>query len=160
MILKFVLTLSLIGTLLQPSSQSTDPVYIKEYYSDGSLKAEGWRANDMNQNYWIYYYPNQAVAKKGHFLNDKMNAYWYFYAEDGNLSKEGHFNEGKEVNWWVFYKGDISKKIQYSNGNKEGYALIYKNKQLKKAEKYTQNIKTGEWTSLIKFKLDNPEVHF
>lgn len=160
MIFKLILNLSLFGFLIQLIPQSTVPVYIKEYYSDGSLKAEGWRSNQMNQNYWIFYYPNHEVAKKGHFLNNKMNDYWYFYSDDGNLSKEGHFSKGEEMNWWVFYNGNICKKIQFINGNKDGYALIYKNNQLKKAEKYTHNIKTGEWTSLIKFKLDNPEVHF
>lgn len=160
MIFKLILNLSLIGFLLQPINQSAETIYIKEYYGDGSLKAEGWRANDMNQDYWIFYYPNKEVAKKGHYLNGSMNEYWYFYSEDGKLSKEGHFNKGKEVNWWIFYDGNISKKIQYFNGNKEGYALIYKNKQLKKAEKYSHNIKLGEWTSLIMFKLDNPEVKF
>lgn len=159
MIHKVLAFTSLFFILFQNSIEPVN-IYSREFYENGILKAEGWKNGTLKENYWYFYYPNQNISKKGHYLHDSQEGYWFFFEKDNVLAKEGNFEDGVENGWWIFYNGDITKKMFFKNGEKEGFALIYKNNKLKKAEKYSNNLKTGEWTSLIKFKYDNPEVPF
>lgn len=134
--------------------------YRKEFYSTGTPKAEGWELNGFREDYWIFYHPNGKVFKKGHYLDNRMHGYWYFYSEENELIKEGHIKQGVAEDWWIFYEGKTVKKVQMIKGNKEGFALCYSNRKLERVEKYFNNEKTGEWTSLNSFKIDNPEVKF
>lgn len=160
MIQKFLLLSTVLVSLFINNDQAENKIYIKEYYESGVLKAEGWQQNGIKEDYWIYYNPNKSVSQKGHYLRGKFNLYWFFYSKDGSLVKEGKFNQGLENGWWVIYHGKRIEKVKYNKGMKEGFALIYENDKIVKAEKYLHNNKTGEWTSLFKFKNDNPEVKF
>jgi antitoxin component YwqK of YwqJK toxin-antitoxin module len=139
-----------------------EKVYIKKYWANGTIKAEGWQMDTVKTDYWIFYHSNGIVASKGHFRNNNKNGYWYFNDIGGHLEKEGHYVNGSAENWWIFYDITNSKtrKIQYKNNLKNGYSLCYKNGKLTKAEKYTNDKKVAEWTSLLAFKLDNPGVSF
>jgi len=139
--------------------------YHIEYYTNGSIKAEGWKMKDQKVDYWFSYYPNGAIAKQGHFINNKKNGYWYFYSESNKLIREGHFIDDKAEKWWIIYdiatnnsRDQITKKYQYRNNKKNGYCLLYRNRKLFKAEKYVDDQKTGEWTDVFSFKKDNPNV--
>lgn len=138
----------------------TEKMYTKEYYDNGNLKAEGWSSMDTKTDYWTFYHKNGKIASKGNFRSNKKNGYWYFYNETGTLIKEGHFENGSAEKWWIFH--DIAtrnkSKFQYRNNQKNGFALRYKKRKLVKAEEYLNGIKTNEWTSVIAFKLDNPNV--
>ena len=137
-------------------------VYSKEYYKNGSLKAEGWAIGKMKTNYWTFYHKNGIIASKGSFKNNYKNGYWYFYTDGGSLIKEGHFNRGIIEKWWVFYDIATSNKtkIQYKNNAKNGIALYYQKNKLIKSAKYINNHKTGEWTSVFNFRRDNPDLNF
>jgi antitoxin component YwqK of YwqJK toxin-antitoxin module len=160
MIQNFILYSIIFITSIINGPEAENKIYAKEYYESGILKAEGWVQDGVKEDYWIYYYSNKTVSQKGHYLRGKSNQYWFFYSKDGSLLKEGMFNKGLENGWWILYQGRRVEKVKFNNGMKEGFALIYENNKLKKAEKYLHNIKTGEWTSLLKFKNDNPEVQF
>ncbi len=160
MIQKLFLLSIVFVTLIFNNDQDVNKIYIKEYYETGVLKSEGWEQNGLKEDYWIYYNSNKTVSQKGHYLRGKANQYWFFYSKNGSLLKEGMFYKGIENGWWIFYQGTRVEKVKFNNGMKEGFALIYENDKLKKAEKYLHNNKTGEWTSLFKFKNDNPEVQF
>jgi len=60
----------------------------------------------------------------------------------------------------VFYEEFQTKKIQLRDNRKEGFGLVYEGKKLKKAEKYMNDKKTREWTSVFSFRKDNPDVRF
>ena len=139
-----------------------EKMYTKKYYSNGTIKAEGWLMGTTKTDYWIFYHSNGEVASKGGFSNDNKNGYWYFNDTKGQVEKEGHYVKGSAENWWIFYDIANSKtsKFQYKNNLKNGYSLCYKKGKLIKAEKYTNDKKEGEWTSIIAFKLDNPGVSF
>jgi antitoxin component YwqK of YwqJK toxin-antitoxin module len=141
---------------------STEKNYQKEYYTNGTLKAEGWEIGADKTDYWYFYHLNGKVASKGKFSNDTKEGYWYFFAESGVLIKEGHYQKGVAQDWWIFH--DIAtrteKRFQYKNNEKNGFALIYKKRRLKRVEEYKNNRKIGEWTSIFTFKRDNPHVSF
>ncbi|WP_299218049.1 hypothetical protein [uncultured Aquimarina sp.] len=139
--------------------------YQREYYSDGSIKAEGWKKDNQKVDYWYTYHPNGNILEQGHYRNNKKEGYWYFYSSESKLIKEGHFINDKAEKWWIIYdiaassqKDQIIKKYQYQNNKKNGYCLLYKNDKLFKAEKYVDDHKMGEWTDVFSFKKDNPNA--
>jgi hypothetical protein len=139
-----------------------EKMYTKEFYSNGTIKAEGWKMASVKTGYWKFYYSNGELASKGHFRKDKRNSYWHFYNENGQLSKEGHYVDGSAENWWIFHDiaNSRTNKYQYKNNQKHGFCLIYKKRKLILAEKYSHDKKEGEWSSIIDFKRDNPGVYF
>lgn len=134
--------------------------FTRNYDQEGTLISAGWIQNNQKVAYWTFYHPNGTIAKKGHFNNDKKTDYWYFYTQKNELLKEGTFTKNKASDWWIFYSKNKKTKIQFKNGKKNGYSLIYHNNRLQKAELYKSNEKTGEWTSYFSFKRDNPNVKF
>ena len=139
--------------------------YYREYYNDGSIKAEGWKMDNQKVNYWYSYHPNGTVSEKGHFVKNKKEGYWYYYSPQNKLIKEGHFINNKAEKWWIIYdialdnqKSNVVRKYQYKNNKKNGYCLLYRNSRLFKAEKYVDDQKTGEWTDVFSFKKDNPNA--
>lgn len=164
MVLKKSLLLFYFGILCMSYSLAatslTDKNYQKKYYENGVLQAEGWHTGNAKTDYWYFYHANGTIAKKGSFRSNRKNGYWYYYSEDGELLKEGHYRDGITEGWWIFY--DIAtqteKRFQHKNNQKNGYALIYKNNRLRRAEKYKNDSKIGEWTSVFSFKRDNPDV--
>ncbi len=134
--------------------------YHYAYYSDGSIKEEGWKIEETKIDYWISYFPNGQVAQKGHFKNNQRDGYWYFFSEEGKLEKEGHFKNDQADYWWTFYdfEAQIIRKYQYENNKKEGYCLLYKQDTLFKVERFKNDQKTGEWTDILSFKKDNPNT--
>lgn len=150
------------STVLTATCSFTEKKYQKEYYANGTLKAEGWELDTNKTDYWYFYYSNGTIASKGNFNGNKKEGYWYFYTESGTVLKEGHYSNGIAENWWIFH--DIAtqteKRFQYKRNMKNGFALIYKHGNLKRAEKYKNNQKIGEWISIFDFKKDNPHVSF
>jgi len=137
-------------------------VYAKEYYQNGQIKAEGWEMGGMKMGYWKFYHANGSIASEGHFRKNERDAYWHFYNTDGLIIKEGHYEHGSAENWWIFYDiaNQSTSKFQFKNNRKNGFCLQYKKRKLLRAEKYINNIKVGEWTSIFAFKRDNPGVSF
>ena len=151
-----------IALLSFTGSVHAEKMYVKEYYTNGLLRAEGWQMNEIKIDYWITYHSNGKVASKGHFRNNQKNGYWYFYTNNGSLEKEGHFIDGSAENWWIFYEIGTRNKIkfEYKNNAKNGFCLHYKKRKLVLVEKYVDNRKTGAWTSVSSFRRDNPSVSF
>ncbi|MDT0556300.1 toxin-antitoxin system YwqK family antitoxin [Patiriisocius hiemis] len=137
-----------------------EKMYAKEYYENGTLKAEGWALGNKKIKFWIFYHNNGAVASKGNYKNNKKDGYWYYYNTQNKLIKEGHYINGSAENWWIFY--DIANqkkaKYQFKDNQKNGFALQYNKQKLMRAEKYENDEKVGEWTSVWAFKRDNPDV--
>lgn len=138
----------------------TEKEYAKEYYETGVLKAEGWIDSHQKEGYWKYYHSNGAVQKKGHYHKGEKHGYWYFYSRENRLLREGHFNDGEKQDWWIFHNNNTALKVQYKKGKREGYGLVYQKNKLQKALKYEQDKKVGEWSSVLSFRIDNPQVQF
>ncbi|MDG2431139.1 hypothetical protein [Flavobacterium sp.] len=120
--------------LLSVCIHTAEKTYYKDYYENGKIKSEGWILDNQKVDYWFYYY------------------------ENGKKKEEGHYNKNKKVQWWLYYDANeiILKKAEFKNNIQEGLTLVYKNGSLVKAEKYLKGVKIKEWTSLSKYKRDNP----
>ena len=114
---------------------STDEYYVKNYYSNGEMKEQGWMQDNEKIKYWFYYY------------------------ENGNKKEEGHYVKNNKSNWWILYdrKEIVQKKMEYKNNELHGFTLIYENGDVVKAEKLSKKQKVQEWISVANFKKDNPD---
>jgi antitoxin component YwqK of YwqJK toxin-antitoxin module len=153
----FLLLICLSSSLFCLAETIKDKSYIKEYYSSGTLKSEGWLKNGLKTAYWKHYYLNGKIKKEGHYQNGQPVKYWYFYTENGILESEGRLRKGKKLDWWIFYdaNGVMNHKCQLKNDEKNGYCFRYSNSKLIKAEKYISGKKIKEWTDYNSFRRDN-----
>lgn len=124
----FILIITLLFAL------NTEQHYVKNYYSNGKMKEEGWMNNGKKCKYWFYYY------------------------ENGNKKQEGHYENNKKVNWWIYYdkNEEVLKKTEYKNNVPNGFSIIYRDGDVVKAEKYSVGKKIKEWHSIAEFRRDNP----
>ncbi|WP_019037461.1 toxin-antitoxin system YwqK family antitoxin [Psychroflexus tropicus] len=145
--------ITLICLLISLSGGRLD--YVKSFYDNGNLKAEGWIKNELKQNYWYYYYPQGHVKSKGKFQDNKKAGYWFYYNETGLKTKEGHYKNGMATSWWNYYKEDTIVSVELVDGKREGLALYKVNGKPVKAEYYVKGERTHEWFSLKEFR-ENP----
>ena len=124
----------------------------KEYYQEGTLKAEGSYDNGRHVGVWKYYYPSGRKEQTGSFNKQgKKDGTWRWYFESGNLLKEenfrnglrdglsseydesgklieeGEFFEDKEDGVWFGLTGDFYIRGSYRDGLRHGmwyYMLI------------------------------------
>jgi len=105
--------------------------YHREYYTDGTMKAEGWKIGSVKTAYWYQYYRNGEIAEQGQYKNNKKVGYWYFYSKNKVLSKEGHFKDNKAESWWIIYdiatqKNDSQITRKYQGNKKIGIVFYIK----------------------------------
>ncbi len=152
----FVLTLISFLFSQHIFAQEIQLKYVKKHNED-VLVEEGWMKNGEKVDYWYTYYTDGTIKSKGNYKSNQKNGYWYYYTATGNIQYEGHYLDGNKTKWWVTYskEGIVIFKCQYLNNIKQGYSLCYNNGKLIKSEKYVNNTKVDEWTSLWKFKLSN-----
>jgi antitoxin component YwqK of YwqJK toxin-antitoxin module len=111
----------------------TEKEYVKLYFENGKMKAEGW------------------------ILNGEKTEYWFYYYENGNKKEEGHYINNQKTKWWIYYdkKGTIVKKCEHKNNELNGLTIVYSKGKISKAEKYANGKKVKTWTDLNEFKKDN-----
>lgn len=75
----------------------------------------------------IFKYPNNIVSSEGTMKNGKPDGYWKSYFPTGTIKSEGNRINYKLDSTWNFYDmfGRLSEKIEYKNGQKNGYHTKY-----------------------------------
>jgi len=126
----------LVSLVLFGSNTKRDKTYAKNYFASGQIASEGWT------------------------IENKKTDYWYFYRENGFKKEEGHYASDQRTKWWIFYdtQEKVSAKCEYKGDKLEGFAIIYKNGKLIRAEKYKMGIQIKQWTSLSEFRKDNSDL--
>lgn len=151
---------TIVAIFLLMNASSTDKTYIKKYHNNGILKTEGWVKENQKIEYWYTYTKTGDVKSEGHYTKDKKNGYWYYYNTENCESIEGTYKKGKKTGWWIFTKKDGSQlKVEYANNKKNGLILHFKKGRSipYKADRFKNDKKIGTWTSISKFKRDNPD---
>jgi len=117
----------------------------KEFYSDGSLRAEGKYESGKHVGEWKFYHPNGKIEQTGKYLKSGKpdgTWKWYFdngqllreetyynglkdglseeYDENGNLVERGEYLEDKEDGPWITSTGDHCYKGSYRDGLRTG----------------------------------------
>jgi uncharacterized protein len=118
----------------------------KEFYANGTLKAEGkyengvrvgdWKFYHDNGRLeqtgrystkgeyageWLWYYPSGNLRREESFLNGLSDGLMTEYDDDGIIITQGEYIEGMEEGEWILQYGDHREEGSFSFGLKSGY---------------------------------------
>lgn len=117
----------------------------KEFYEDGSLRAEGDYVQGQRFGEWIFYYRDGKIEQKGSYTKGELyDGQWIWYYKNGNVWRdevyyygiengpfvefsdsntivsEGEFVEGLEEGPWIYNLNDHKEEGEYVSGRREG----------------------------------------
>jgi len=95
----------------------------KDYYPDGSLKAEGNYDNGRQTGEWTYYHSNGRIEQTGKFNRQgKFEGTWKWYFDTGQLLREETYHDGLKDGLSTEYDetGKVTEEGEYVNGNEDG----------------------------------------
>lgn len=116
----------------------------KEYYDNGSLRAEGNYDKDLREGPWKFYHLNGKVEQEGTYVKGKPEGEWRWYYPggeplreetyynglldgimieydpDGNIVARGEYIEGLEEGPWYYRMGDSEIEGVYAAGLRNG----------------------------------------
>lgn len=138
----------------------------KEFFADGSLRAEGNYADGKTVGTWKFYHLNGKLEQTGKYSKQgKPDGVWKWYYEDGKplreenyrnglrdgllsewdedgtLIQEGEFVDGEEDGAWFYLTGDNYVRGRYREGLRQDVWYSY-----------SLNKKEGKTDSLIVYK--------
>lgn len=129
----------------------------KDFYTSGSLKAEGKYSNNKRVGNWKFFFVNGKVEQTGKFSNGKYTGIWNWYYPDGSKWREEEYVNGRLEGLYLEYDklGNIIAEGEYFDGEKEGL-WTYKVGDHKEVGKYVTGLRDGEW----KYYYDNGNLSF
>ncbi|MGB0177391.1 MAG: toxin-antitoxin system YwqK family antitoxin [Owenweeksia sp.] len=118
----------------------------KEFYPDGTLKAEGSYLDDLKIAEWVYYYPDGEVEQTGSYQQGLPNGNWVWYHSNGQPWREEEYFRGQEDGLSVEYSdtGTVITQGNYIDGRKDGKWILQVNDH-KEAGNYFDGLRNGKW---------------
>lgn len=123
-------------------------------YKNGLIIGEGIVKEDGNRNrYWKDFYPDGSLRAEGNYDNGKQTGEWKYYHADGRVEQTGKFSkQGKyEGTWkWYFDNSRLLKEENYRNGLRDGLSTEYDEtgKVIEEGE-FVDGNEDGPWFELI-----------
>ncbi|MEI6437022.1 MAG: hypothetical protein WCP32_19530, partial [Bacteroidota bacterium] len=123
-------------------------------YKNGAIIGDGIVKEDGNRDgYWKDYYPDGSLKAEGNYDNGKQIGLWKYYHPNGKIEQTGKFNkQGKlDGNWkWYFDNSELLKEENYRNGLRDGLSTEYDEtgKLIVEGEFINDN-EDGPWFELI-----------
>ncbi|MDL2241202.1 hypothetical protein LJC69_06205, partial [Bacteroidales bacterium OttesenSCG-928-K22] len=91
------------------------------YHNNGNIEQEGYYNNKGEYNdVWIWYYPTGELLREENFINGLENGSIFEYSEEGNIIVQGNYNYGNEEGLWRYNVNEITEQGYYNKGKKEG----------------------------------------
>lgn len=121
----------------------------KDYYHDGSLKAEGNYTQGKKTGDWVFYYPGGKLEQKGRYNKDgKPHGMWRWYYENGQLWREESYRSGSKDGLSVTYDetGRVIESGDFLDGEEDGPWFELIGDTYTRGE-YRDGRRTGIWTS-------------
>jgi hypothetical protein len=108
-----------------------EPLIKKEYYDNGTLRAEYFFLDDtIADGKYRTYYRSGNIESEGSYKNYKKDGVQTVYYENGNVSSVGNFVEGIRTDSakWFYQNGKLMMHVRFHNDTiyGEGYEY-YKN---------------------------------
>jgi antitoxin component YwqK of YwqJK toxin-antitoxin module len=102
------------------------------------------------QNQWKEFYPNGTVKAEGRYRNGKRVGKWQFYFPTGELEQEGNFNNNGEYNGeWIWYHLNGEQHIvqNYVDGLEDGHfaEFLDDGETLVAEGEYIEGERHGDW---------------
>ena len=123
-------------------------------YKNGVIIGEGIVMEDGNRDgHWKDYYADGSLKAEGNYDNGKQIGEWKYYHSNGKTEQTGKFNkQGKyEGTWkWYFDNGQLLKEERYRNGLRDGLSTEYDEtgKVITEGE-FVDGNEDGPWFELI-----------
>jgi antitoxin component YwqK of YwqJK toxin-antitoxin module len=95
----------------------------KDFYSDGSLQAEGIYDNGKQIGEWKYYHLNGKLEQTGKFNKQgKFEGKWKWYFDNSKLLKEENYRNGLKDGMSTAYDetGKVIEEGEFVDGNEDG----------------------------------------
>ena len=80
--MKKIIYILILFAFFQASAQRN---YIKTYFKNGHLQAEGWLSKNQKVDYWFYYYENGNLNLDRNYKDNKREGSCKSYYENGIL---------------------------------------------------------------------------
>jgi antitoxin component YwqK of YwqJK toxin-antitoxin module len=129
----------------------------KEFYSNGTLRAEGDYKDGKPVGEWKYFYPDSKQEQTGKYTaSGKKTGTWKWYFENGQLMTEEDYKNGVKEGVHTEYDetGKVVEEGEYLNGTEEGPWFTVSGDFYEKGT-YRDGLKNGKWTSLYLITKDN-----
>jgi antitoxin component YwqK of YwqJK toxin-antitoxin module len=118
----------------------------KDFYQDGSVKAEGQYTDNRRTGAWKFYNPAGKVVQTGTFNAGRPDGIWRWYYDSGALLREEEYFQGEREGDYIEYSegGTILAKGEYIAGEKNG-PWTYNTGDFTEEGKYITGLKDGLW---------------
>lgn len=123
----------------------------KEFFTDGSLKAEGNYEDGKPVGEWKYYHLNSKVEQSGKFNKQgKPDGRWKWYYEDGKLLREENYHNGLRDGLLSEYDedGKLIQEGEFVNGEEDGPWIYLTGDDYVKGN-FRDGLRTGMWYSFL-----------
>ena len=130
----------------------------KEFYADGSLRAEGLYRNGSRIGKWKFYHPNASLEQEGNYNNQgNTDGLWKWYYDDGLLLREENYLNGNSEGIFTEFDDSGSPIIQgeYVEGMEEGF-WKYQHGDHREEGTYRSGMRNGDW----KYYYDDGQLSF
>jgi antitoxin component YwqK of YwqJK toxin-antitoxin module len=94
-----------------------------EIIGEGIMNEEGAKNGE-----WKEYFPNGSLRAEGKYNDGKRVGEWVFYHENGNIEQTGYYNDFGEYDgtWrWYYASGELLREEEWFNGLLDGYLVEY-----------------------------------
>ncbi len=120
------------------------------FFEDGSVRAKGRYAANLETGKWSYYASTGKVEQTGDYKNGKFDGLWTWFYENGNVKREEEFYNGKEEGSYTEYdeSGNIIAQGKYYDGEREGEWFYKVNDYIEKGA-YIGGLRDGKWEALF-----------
>lgn len=119
----------------------------KEFFNDGSLKAEGNYEDGKSNGEWKFNYLNGKMEQTGKFNKQgKPDGKWKWFYEDGNLLREENYRNGLRDGILSEYDedGKLIQEGEFVNGSEDGPWFYLTGDDYVKGS-YRDGLRTGIW---------------
>ena len=118
-------------------------------FENDNLVAEGITEMDGKRNGpWKEYWPNGTLRAEGFYLDDRRDGEWWFYRESGEKEQHGRYLDGEVHGLWTWWYpgGDVHRKERYQRGELNGEFLELDTAGQTLVEgQYEDGLRQGPW---------------
>lgn len=134
----------------QTDAQGRKQGHWQKTYSNGAIRYSGQFKDNHPYGVFKYYFPTGKLSAVSVYSDNGKIAHTKTYHLNGKLMAEGKFVNRKRDSVWNFYSdvdGKLVTQETYSNGLKNGKAVVYYPSTTKPAEitHFKNGHKYGEW---------------
>ena len=118
----------------------------KEYYDDGTLRAEGKYNKDKKEGFWKFYQKNGVVEQEGNYKNGLPDGEWRWYYASEELLRDENYYDGLQDGLSTEYdeEGNVITKGEYIEGKENG-EWVYKSPNSEIDGTYADGMRNGLW---------------